>query len=118
MTNEAGCSHKQKYTREMASDGQFFWIPEPSCQLCEIERLRAVLKKFGRHPTGDMEGAGRCAGFQSAAPFREDLCDCGLNAALAGNSTAEGKCSKTAHYFDRLLYCQKLAGHDGFCEYR
>jgi len=44
--------------------------------------LRAALKKFGRHPTGDMEGVGRCAGFLRAAPFRDDLCDCGLNTAL------------------------------------
>lgn len=29
------CLHKLKYTHE---DGQY--IPEPSCQLCEIERLR------------------------------------------------------------------------------
>lgn len=48
----------------------------------EIERLHAALKKFGRHPTGDMEGVGRCAGFRLAAPFREDLCDCGLNAVI------------------------------------
>jgi hypothetical protein len=49
-----------------------------------IEQLRAALKKFGRHPEGDMEGVGRCAAFLRAAPFRDDLCDCGLNAALAG----------------------------------
>lgn len=50
----------------------------------EIEQLRTALRKCGRHPTGDMEGVGRCAGFKLAAPFRDDLCDCGLNAALAG----------------------------------
>lgn len=49
-----------------------------------FEQLRAALKKLGRHPEGDMEGVGRCAGFLRAAPFRDDLCDCGLNAALAG----------------------------------
>jgi len=50
----------------------------------EIDQLRAALKKFGRHPTGDMEGVGRCAGFRLAAPFRDELCNCGLNAALIG----------------------------------
>lgn len=55
----------------------------------EIEHLRGALKKFGQHPTGDMEGVGRCAGFRLAAPFRDELCNCGLNAAL-GPSDQKG----------------------------
>lgn len=55
--------------------------------LCdEIEHLRDALKKFGRHPTGDMEGVGRCAGFGLARPFHDAECDCGLTAILSNTN--------------------------------
>lgn len=43
MTNEQACQHKIKYTRETGSDGNFYWVQEPSCQLCEIAQLRGNL---------------------------------------------------------------------------
>jgi hypothetical protein len=73
--------HDKLAVRDCGAGGP--WDQEPiAWAMGEISMLRAALKKFGRHPTGDMEGVGRCAGFLRAAPFRDDLCNCGLNAAL------------------------------------